>query len=251
MSDANRYLLTLEYDGTGYSGWQRQLNGPSVQQSLEEALTKLLGVTTQVTGASRTDAGVHALGQRAHFDAATTIPPDKLPFAVNTKLPRDIRVLAAQQVKREFHARFDARGKEYGYTILNRRHASALHRDRAAHVPLPLDDERMHAAAQTLLGRHDFAAFQAAGGSAKTTTRTIHRAQVERQGDLLTLTLKGDAFLYNMVRIIAGTLILIGQQKLPMDSFTQAIKHKDRLLLGPTAPPQGLCLHEVYYQEVP
>lgn len=248
VSSNKRLLLTLEYDGTAYCGWQRQINGPSVQQSLEEALEKLLGRPIRVTGASRTDAGVHALGQRAHFDMAGSIPPDKLPYALNTLLPRDIRALQALPVQARFHARFDARGKEYGYTILNRRHASALERHRSAHVPLPLEEKRMAEAAAVLLGRHDFAAFQAAGGTAKTTVRTIRKAAVARQGNLVRITVEGDAFLYNMVRIIAGTLILIGQDKLPMDSFAKAIEHKDRLLLGPTAPAQGLCLHRVWYE---
>ncbi len=247
---SKRMLLTLEYDGTAYAGWQRQLNGPSIQQELEKALRKLTGVAVTVTGASRTDAGVHALGQRAHFDTASNIPDDKWPFALNTLLPKDIRVVASQHVSEGFHARFDALGKEYSYLFFNRRHPSALLRHRSAHVPLPLDLGSMQRAASTLVGTQDFAAFEASGGTARTTVRTIEAADLSRQGELITLTIRGNAFLYNMVRIIAGTLILIGQGKLPEDSFTQAIALKDRLLLGPTAPPQGLCLVRVDYEGI-
>ena len=246
----SRRLLTLEYDGTPYCGWQRQLNGPSVQEELEKALRRLTNEPITVTGASRTDAGVHALGQRAHFDTHSRIPDDKWPFALNTLLPRDIRVLESQPVGEGFHARFDARGKEYGYLMLNRRHPSALLKDRCAHVPLPLDTDSMRRAANTLVGTHDFAAFEASGGTAKTTVRIIDAVGLERRGDEVRLLIRGNAFLYNMVRIIAGTLILIGQGKLPEDSFTHAIEKNDRLLLGPTAPAQGLTLNKVFYQEV-
>ncbi|NLD34939.1 MAG: tRNA pseudouridine(38-40) synthase TruA [Clostridiales bacterium] len=245
---SERFLLTIEYDGTHYSGWQRQLNGPSIQQEVEHALHRLTGQRAAVTGASRTDAGVHALGQCAHVDLDVSIPPDKLPFALNTLLPRDIRVLQGERVGPAFHARFQARGKEYAYRIFNRRHPSALRRHFAAHVALPLDDAAMARAAQDLVGTHDFAAFQAAGGTAKTTVRTITSAALTREGDELLLTIQGNAFLYNMVRIIAGTLIYVGLHKLPEDAFARAIETGDRLLLGPTAPPQGLCLNRVYYE---
>ncbi len=244
---SKRLLITIEYDGSHYCGWQRQLNGPSVQQKVEEALLKLTGERITITGASRTDAGVHALGQRAHFDMASAIPADKLPFALNTKLPDDIRVVAGQEVGECFHARFDAAGKQYSYLIYNRRHPSALLRHLSAHASLPLDEAAMARACSYLIGTHDFAAFQAAGGTAKTTVRRIDSASVTRQGDEVRLTLYGTAFLYNMVRIIAGTLIYVGQGRLPENVFEQAIHSKDRLVLGPTAPPQGLCLNRVDY----
>lgn len=243
-----KVLLTIEYDGTAYCGFQRQLNGPSIQQALEKALARLCGGPVGIVGASRTDAGVHALGQRAHFDLQASIPVDKLPFALNPLLPRDIRVTAAQAVPDSFHARFDARGKVYRYLIHNRRHASALMRNFAAHAALPLDLEAMRRAAQALPGRHDFAAFQAAGGTARTTVRTIRSLRLERREDLIELTVEGDAFLYNMVRIIAGTLIAVGQGKLPEDAFLRAIGSGDRLALGPTAPAQGLTLVRIYYE---
>lgn len=245
---SERLLITLEYDGSGYCGWQRQLNGPSVQQHLEEALSKLSKRTVQVVGASRTDAGVHALGQRAHLDLPVAIPPEKLPYALNTLLPPDIRALSCVPVPAHFHARFDARGKAYRYRIYNRRQHSALLRRYAAHVPLPLDLTPMRRAAESLIGRHDFAAFQAAGGTAKTTVRTLKDARLEQQGDEIILHVEGDAFLYNMVRIIAGTLIVIGQGKLKENAFLEAFDTLDRLALGPTAPPEGLCLMRVYYE---
>ena len=244
---SKRVLLTIEYDGSAYCGWQRQLNGPSVQQKVEEALFKVTGERVGITGASRTDAGVHALGQRAHFDMESAIPADKLPFALNTKLPRDIRVTAGREVDGRFHARFDAAGKEYGYLIYNRRHPSALLRDLSAHVSVPLDADAMERACRHLPGTHDFAAFQAAGGTAKTTIRRIDSVSVGRQGDEIRLVIYGTAFLYNMVRIIAGTLIYVGQKRLPEDVFARAIETGDRLQLGPTAPPQGLCLNRVDY----
>ena len=244
---SKRVLLTIEYDGSAYCGWQRQLNGPSVQQKVEEALFKVTGERVGITGASRTDAGVHALGQRAHFDMESAIPADKVPFALNTRLPRDIRVTAGREVDEHFHARFDAAGKEYSYLIYNRRHPSALLRDLSAHVSVRLDESAMERACRHLPGTHDFAAFQAAGGTAKTTIRRIDSVSVGRQGDEIRLVIYGTAFLYNMVRIIAGTLIYVGQGRLPEDVFVRAIETGDRLQLGPTAPPQGLCLNRVDY----
>ena len=244
---SKRVLLTIEYDGSAYCGWQRQLNGPSVQQKVEEALFKVTGERVGIIGASRTDAGVHALGQRAHFDMESAIPADKLPFALNTKLPRDIRVTAGREVDGRFHARFDAAGQESGYLIYNRRHPGALLRDLSAHVSVRLDESAMERACRHLPGTHDFAAFQAAGGTAKTTIRRIDSVSVGRQGDEIRLVIYGTAFLYNMVRIIAGTLIYVGQGRLPEDVFARAIETGDWLQLGPTAPPQGLCLNRVDY----
>lgn len=244
-----RILLTIEYDGTNYAGWQRQLNGLAVQQVVEEALTRACGERIVITGASRTDAGVHALGQAAHFDTASRIPPEKYPFVLNTMLPRDVRVQTGRAVPQGFHARFMTCGKQYTYRIINSRHGSALLRSSHVHVPVPLDAALMHTAAQDLLGTHDFAAFQASGGTAKTTVRTIDRVNVERAGDVITLTVHGDAFLYNMVRIIAGTLIEIGQGKRAPDAFVRALRSLDRLDLGLTAPPHGLELTRVEYPE--
>ena len=244
-----RILLTLEYDGTNYSGWQRQYNGLAVQQVLEEALSAACREKIAVTGASRTDAGVHALGQAAHFDTNCGIPPEKFPFVLNTMLPPDIRVHTGRQVPPDFHARFMTGGKKYTYRIINSRHGSALKRNTHVHVPVPLDEAGMARAAETLLGEHDFAAFQASGGTAKTTVRTIRAVSLVRQGDEIILTIEGNAFLYNMVRIIAGTLIEIGLHKRGEDAFQEAFRTLNRLSLGVTAPPHGLELTEVFYPE--
>ena len=243
-----RVLLTVTYDGTAYCGWQYQENGDSVQWELEEAVRQATGAFSRITGASRTDAGVHALGQRAHFDTESPIPPEKYPFVLNRCLPRDIRVTEGRQVPADFHARFDAKGKWYTYRIHNAPHPSALYRNLTAHVPVWLDAERMDESARLLLGTHDFAAFAAAGGQAKTTVRTIDQVSVRREGTEITLKIHGDGFLYNMVRIIAGTLIYIGQGKLEPDCISRAIGTGNRLLLGVTAPACGLELTRVEYE---
>lgn len=244
---SRRILLTISYDGTAYAGWQWQDNAVAVQQRLEEALEKLIGQSVRVTGASRTDAGVHALGQRAHFDTFSRIPAEKYPFALNTCLPADIRVLEGRQVPGSFHARFDAAGKQYTYRIHHAPHASALLRNLTAHVPQKLDVERMRQSLRCLEGTHDFAAFQAAGGTAKTTLRTLSNLSLEQSGDELTLTVRGNAFLYNMVRIIAGTMLDIGMGRLPENAFQRALETGNRLDLGVTAPACGLELTRIFY----
>ena len=242
-----RILLSVEYDGTAYAGWQRQINGLAVQQILEEALASACGHPVSVTGSSRTDAGVHALDQKVHFDTSCSIPPEKYPFVLNTLLPPDIRVLEGRSVPSDFHARFLTSGKTYTYRIWNARHASALRRNTFWHVPVPLDEIPVRRALLTLPGRHDFAAFQASGGTARTTVRTLREAGLSIDGNEWTLTVSGDAFLYNMVRIIAGTVAEIGLHKLAPDAFEKAFETKDRLMLGMTAPAHGLELTRVFY----
>ncbi|MBQ2992201.1 MAG: tRNA pseudouridine(38-40) synthase TruA [Clostridia bacterium] len=242
-----RLKLIVEYDGTDYCGWQRQINGPSVQQTLEETLCRLTGEQIAVTGSSRTDAGVHALGLCAHFDSATRIPPEKLAFALNTMLPPDIRIRESALAPEGFHARYSACGKVYRYRFFNSRHDCAIGRQYAAHVPLVLDVERMNREAQALVGTHDFEAFAASGSVVKSTVRTIYRVQVTRRGDEVELLVLGDGFLYNMVRIIAGTLMEIGTGKRETGAIARAIETKDRLALGQTAPAKGLTLMRVLY----
>ena len=244
-----RVLLTVEYDGTAYAGWQRQINGLAVQQVLEEALTEACGHTVTATGSSRTDAGVHALDQKVHFDTDSGIPPEKYPFVLNTMLPPDIRVIDGREVPADFHARFLTSGKTYTYRIWNARHGSAMRRNTFWHVPVPLDEVPAREALQTLCGKHDFAAFQAAGGTAKTTIRTIREAELMTNKNEWTLTVSGNAFLYNMVRIIAGTVVEIGLHRLEPDAFMKAFETLDRLSLGMTAPAQGLELTRVFYPE--
>jgi len=246
-SGLRRVLITISYDGTAYVGWQRQINGIAVQQRVEEALQALTGEYTAITGASRTDAGVHALGQCAHFDTRSTVPADRFPYALNTHLPPDIKVLEGREVDRFFHARFDAVGKTYTYRIHNAPHPSVLYRHTMVHVSMKLDVQRMNQALKELFGTHDFAAFQAVGGTVKTTVRTLTHLELIPDGDRLTLLVQGNAFLYNMVRIIAGTLIEIGKNKLAPDCFREAIETGNRLCLGPTAPAHGLELTQVFY----
>ena len=242
-----RFRLIVEYDGTDYCGWQRQINGPSVQQTLEETLSRLTGETIAVTGSSRTDAGVHAVGLCAHFDSATRIPPEKIAFALNTMLPADIRVRESGAAPEGFHARYSACGKVYRYRFFNSRHDCAIGRQYAAHVPLALDVDLMHEEAQALCGTHDFEAFAASGSVVKSTVRTIYRVQVKRIGAEVELLVLGDGFLYNMVRIIAGTLMEVGTHKREPGAIAKAIESCDRLTLGQTAPAKGLTLMRVLY----
>ena len=245
-----RIRLTIEYDGTNYAGWQRQENALAVQQVLEEALTKLLGVRTQVAGASRTDAGVHARGQVAHFDTQSRIPPEKFAYALNTLLPRDVRVQGSCGVPDDFHARFSAQGKLYRYVIMDTPHASALMRNLCAHVIFALDLEKMQCAASDMLGTHDFAAVAASGSVVKDTVRTVSQCDLTRtEGGLILLHVRGNGFLYNMVRILAGTLIDVGAGKLDRRAISRAIESRNRLDLGATAPARGLTLMQVYYSQ--
>ena len=242
-----RIQLTVEYDGTNYAGWQRQSNALTVQQVLEERLAALTRARTVLHGASRTDAGVHALGQSAHFDTESAIPGEKFSYALNTMLPPDIRVRASRQVPETFHARFSSKGKRYRYLFHVHPHAGALDRLTHAHVIYPLDLERMAEEARDLLGTHDFAAFAASGSVVRDTVRTIRRAELTREGCEVRLIVEGSGFLYNMVRIIAGTLVGVGSGKLEPGAFRRAIASGDRLDLGVTAPANGLTLMEVFY----
>lgn len=242
-----RIHLTVEYDGTNYAGWQRQSNALAVQQVIEEALARLTGERVVLHGASRTDAGVHALGQCAHFDTDSRIPGEKFSYAVNTMLPPDIRIRHSQEVPESFHARFSARGKRYRYLFYDAPHAGALNRLTHAHSIYPLDDGRMRREALALLGTHDFAAFAASGSVVRDTVRTLWRADVTRNGNDVMLIVEGNGFLYNMVRIIAGTLRDIGSGKLESGALARAIDTGNRLDLGVTAPAHGLTLMEVFY----
>lgn len=247
MENMRRIHLTVEYDGTAYAGWQRQANAMTVQEKLEIALCRLTGETIVLSGASRTDAGVHAMGQSAHFDTACRIPADKFSYALNTLLPPDIRVVASAEVPMSFHARFSTKGKRYRYLFHAAPHACAIGRNTHAHVIYPLDVQAMHREAQDLIGEHDFAAFAASGSVVKDTVRRIYRAEVTRQGNEICLIVEGSGFLYNMVRIIAGTLVGVGSGKLAPGAFRRAIESKNRLDLGVTAPAHGLTLMEVFY----
>lgn len=239
--------LVLEYDGTGLAGWQRQHNGPSVQQHLEEAVAAMVGQPTAVTGASRTDAGVHALGQVAHFHTTTAIPPHGFRRGLNASLPPGIAVVACTEASPGFHARFDSRGKHYRYTLLTRPDRSPLWRDRAWHCPRPLDLEAMERAAGHMLGERDFQTFRASGCTARTTHRRVEAVRFTRERDLLHIDVHGNAFLRNMVRIMAGTLVDVGEGRLAAGDIPAILDSRDRSRAGRTAPAGGLTLVEVFY----
>lgn len=242
-----RIHLIIEYDGTDYAGWQRQNNAMTVQERVEQAVKKLTDETVCVHGASRTDAGVHALGQSAHFDTDSRIPADKFSYALNTLLPPDIRIVHSEEVDESFHSRFSGHGKRYRYLIWAAPHHGALNRRTHAHVIYPLDVEKMRSEAHDLVGTHDFGAFAASGSVVKDTVRTIYSAELQQNGHELELTIEGNGFLYNMVRIIAGTLIGVGSGKIEPGAFRRAIESGSRLDLGITAPAHGLTLIQVFY----
>ena len=239
--------LTLEYDGSAYGGWQRQINAVTVQQRVEEALEALTGKSHTVHAAGRTDAGVHALGQVCHFHTDATVPPERMALALNTHLPLDIRATGSRQVPESFHARYDARGKHYRYTLFVRPVAPALERNRAWHIVVPLDTGAMARASEQLLGTHDFRSFMTTGSPVKSTVRTLTRADVTVRGNTIYLDFEGTGFLYNMVRIMAGTLVEIGMGKRDENAISDLIRAGDRSRAGLTAPAHGLCLVRVMY----
>jgi len=240
-------LLTIEFDGTNYAGWQRQKNAFTVQEALEDAIKTATGKECGVVGAGRTDAGVHAYGQCAHFDIETTIPPEKMAFALNLVLPEDIRVKESRQVRDDFHARKNARAKHYRYCIYCAEQACAINRNFCHHIRGDLNIEAMKTAASYLKGRHDFAAFQSAGSSVQDTVRTIYTIEVNKINEYVYIDVVGNGFLYNMVRIIAGTLIEVGNGRRHIHSMQQILESADRENAGPTAPAKGLSLVSVIY----
>jgi tRNA pseudouridine38-40 synthase len=240
--------LVVEYDGSELHGWQRQTGVPTVQQHLEEALAKLLQHETPVAGASRTDAGVHARGQVALFHTEKLIPLHGIRRGLNSLLPDAISIRDAAEVPEDFHPRFSATGKHYRYTILARPDRSPRWRHRAWHHSEPLNLHAMHDASRALLGEHDFAAFRAAGCTAKTTMRRVDSITFTRlHPDLLEVDIRGNAFLRMMVRIVVGTLTEVGTGRRPASQVAEILASKDRTLAGKTAPPHGLELIAVHY----
>lgn len=243
-----RYALIIEYDGGPFVGWQRQANGLSVQQRLEEAVAAINGACAIVHGAGRTDAGVHALGQVAHIDMARVWRADKLRDALNAHLkPAPVAVIAARAVGDDFEARFSAIHRHYRYIIDNRRAPLALTLGRAWHVKWPLDAEAMHVAAQHLLGRHDFTTFRASECQANSPVRTLERLDVRRIGARIEIEVSARSFLHNQVRSMAGSLEHVGSGKWRAEDLADALAAKDRTRCGQVAPPQGLYLVAVDY----
>lgn len=244
-----RMKLTVAYDGTNYCGWQLQPNGITIEEVLNKALSDLLKEEIRVTGASRTDSGVHALGNVAVFTTESRIPADKMAFALNQKLPEDIRIQGSEEVEPDFHPRHCNSIKTYEYRILNRTFALPTSRFYSYFVYTPLRLELMQEAAGYLLGEHDFQSFCSSGSQAEDTYRIIYRLDVEKAGDMITLRITGNGFLYNMVRIIAGTLIKVGQGAYPPSRVADMLEAKERNWAGPKAPAQGLTLVGIEYEK--
>ena len=242
-----RILLTISYDGTNYSGWQKQKNAMTVQGKFDKACSTLFKTDVESIGASRTDAGVHALGQRAVIDVDTSIPAEKIPLALNPLLPDDIVVTHAEEVGADFNPRFKALKKTYEYSIYNAPFRNPLYRNYSEYVRYELDLDSMRTACEAFVGEHDFRAFCASGNSSKTTVRTIYSLDVEKDGDFIKIRVTGNGFLYNMVRIIAGTLIYVGEGRIAPDNLPEIIASGDRRKAGKTAGPSGLVLVKIMY----
>ena len=242
-----RILLTISYDGTNYSGWQKQKNAVTVQGEFDKACSTLFKTDVESIGASRTDAGVHALGQRAVIDVDTSIPAEKIPLALNPLLPDDIVVTHAEEVGADFNPRFKALKKTYEYSIYNAPFRNPIYRNYSEYVRCELDLDSMRTACEAFVGEHDFRAFCASGNSSKTTVRIIYSLDVEKDGDFIKIRVTGNGFLYNMVRIIAGTLIYVGEGRIAPDDLPGIIASGDRRKAGKTAGPSGLVLVKIMY----
>ncbi len=244
-----RIFLEIAYDGTNYSGWQVQNNAVSVQETIDKALSEWLSEEIHTIGASRTDAGVHAKGNVAVFDTKSQIPADKFAFGLNSRLPDDICIQESFEVPMEFHPRFTETVKTYEYKILNRKFPDPTRRNDSLFYYGRLNVDAMNEAASYLVGPHDFKSFCAVNHDAKTTIRTIYSAIVDKEGDMITFQITGNGFLYNMVRIIAGTLVEVGKGRIKPEDIKKIMEARDRQKAGPTAPAHGLTLVEIEYPE--
>ncbi|MCP4650061.1 MAG: tRNA pseudouridine(38-40) synthase TruA [PVC group bacterium] len=248
-------LLKIEYDGTGYNGWQTQKSKLSslphrhttVQETIESVLTEILQEKINIIGSGRTDSGVHAREQPANFKTNSKVSLEKIKRALNSLLPKDIRIKSIKQVPLDFHARYSVKSKTYRYTILNKDYSSVFTRNYAVHVSMPLDVAVMQKESKVLLGKHDFKSFQASDKKLRSSVRTIKKINVKKQNNLIAIDIEADGFLYNMVRNIAGTLIEVGQGKIAKGGLKRILLAKDRKKAGPTAPANGLCLCKVRY----
>ncbi len=245
MSEVRRIMIKVAYDGRAYHGWQAQEGQLTVESVLNDALRQLFKEDIKVSGASRTDAGVHSRGNLAVFDTHARIPGEKVAAAMNTKMPDDISVISSREVPSDFHPRHCHSIKTYQYRILNTAVRDPL-RNRYAHwTYTPLDEIKMQKAAEYLCGEHDFTSFCSVHAQTDTRVRTVYSVEVSREEDEISIVVKGNGFLYNMVRIIAGTLIEVGRGHMEAEEVGEILKAKDRHLAGPTAPPQGLCLMNI------
>lgn len=242
-----RVKLTVAYDGTGYSGWQEQQNGKTIEGELKKAISELTGEEVQIIGASRTDAGVHGLCNVAVFDTVSRIPGEKFSYALNQRLPEDIRIRKSEEVPVDFHPRHCESRKTYEYHILNSEFPNPVKRLYSYFTYVPLDTNKMRQAAEYLIGEHDFSSFCSAGSQAESKVRTIYEISVEQNGEEIVIRVTGSGFLYNMVRIIAGTLIDVGCGRTEPEKIPEILAAKDRAFSGPTAPACGLILTELKF----
>lgn len=244
-----RIGILVEYDGADFYGWQRQPGFRTVQGEIERVLGKIARSSIELHGSGRTDRGVHATGQFAHFDWEIAIQPDQIPRAVNSWLPGDIVIREAKELPVAFHSRYHCKGKVYRYRFYRDRLPRALENRYAVRVGWELDEEKMRRAARTYLGTHDFKGFTSARCDKENTERTIYHASLKREGDNWEFLVSGSGFLYNMVRVMAGTLIDIGRGRLEEDAIARVLETKDRRLAGKTVGPQGLTLEQVFYSD--
>lgn len=240
-------MLTIEFDGTNYSGWQRQNNAVTVQQKLEEAIQKTTGSFSEVIGASRTDAGVHARGFVCNFFTNSKIPGSNFKMALNGVLPKDIVVLNAREVNESFHSRFNSLGKKYVYTIITGNNRPAIGRQYVYYFRRKLNIDNMKSSCKYFIGTHDFSAFKKKGSSAKSSVRTIRELTIVQENNLIKFSIVGNGFLYNMVRIIVGTLLEVGVGRFSPEYVKDILESKDRSKAGKPAPALGLCLEKVFY----
>lgn len=239
--------LVIEYDGTNYAGWQRQSNIVTIQQKVEEAIENVVGKFTEVIGSSRTDAGVHAKGFVCNFLTESKIPVEKFKTALNSFLPEDIVIVKSEEVDISFHARFDSMGKRYVYTVLIGNQRPAIGRNYIYYFQRAVNIEKMREAAKSFLGTHDFSAFKKSGSNTKTNVRTIREVDIVQKENVMKFIIVGDGFLYNMIRIMVGTLLEVGIGRFKPEDIIEILKSKDRAKAGKSAPASGLCLEEVFY----
>jgi tRNA pseudouridine38-40 synthase len=244
-----RIAIGIEYDGSEYSGWQLQPHAPSIQETLQDAVAKVANHPVDIICAGRTDAGVHALGQVGHFDTDAVRSERSWVLGVNSNLPKSINILWAREMPADFHARFSAIARSYRYIILNRWIRSAVHADRVTWCYRPLDADRMHQAAQQLLGEHDFSSFRAVACQSKTAIRNIEQVSVRREGNQVILDIRANAFLHHMVRNIAGVLMSIGKGEHPPEWVNEVLAARDREQGGVTAAPHGLYFMKPHYPQ--
>lgn len=240
--------LTIEYDGKDFNGWQKQPNKLNIQGTIEKAIEQITGEQVELNASGRTDAGVHALGQVANFKTNSNLPIEKWPLALNANLKKSIVIKSAEEVDERFHSRLTCKRKTYRYVINNSKYGTAIYRNLETHIPQKLNMEKMKKAVKFFEGEHDFKAFKASGTSSKSSVRTIYNAEViDAKNDRIYIELTGSGFLYNMVRIIAGTLVEVGFGKIEPEEIQNIIQSKDRSNAGKTLPPQGLYLLKVEY----